>query len=198
MCYSYMYWSEWGKSHTIKKAAMDGSKQIHLTSTKGYATSLTLDYEDKRLYWVEINAGCVMSSDFNGNAKKTIIDKGLHPLGLTLFKDSVYFSESVTGDVYKVHKDGGVPNKIYWLPESATDLAVFHTPKTRGSNQCFTNNGGCKNLCLALPNPMGKQSFVCACPTHYTLQNNICIRKFFYFCINPIIHLYMFFDRERM
>lgn len=83
------------------------------------------------------------------------------------------------GGIYQTRKK---PNqtieKIYSLPDSATDLLVFHATKQRGSNPCSSSNGGCKHLCLALPNPSGGEPvYTCACPTHYTLQNETCMRE---------------------
>lgn len=92
-----MYWSEWGKSRSIKKAALDGSQQTSFPSTMGQATSLTLDESERRLYWVEINAGTIMSSDLDGNDRTVIVRNLARPLGLALYKDHLYWSVSEGG-----------------------------------------------------------------------------------------------------
>jgi low density lipoprotein receptor-related protein 5/6 len=93
-----MYWSEWGTSKSIKKAAMDGSKVRKLVSTKGYASDLTLDYDRRRLYWIEINSAVISSSDLDGNDGKVIIKENIYkPVGLTLYKDFIYWSDNNTG-----------------------------------------------------------------------------------------------------
>lgn len=92
-----MYWSELGKSQSIKKAALDGSQQTSFSTTRGPATSLTLDEFDRRLYWVEINAGTIMSSDLDGNDKTAIVRNLLRPLGFALYKDRLYWTVNEGG-----------------------------------------------------------------------------------------------------
>lgn len=92
-----MYWSEWGKSQSIKKAALDGTQQTSFSPTRGQATSLTLDEFDRRLYWIEINAGTIMSSDLDGNDRTSIVRNLLRPLGLALYRDRLYWSISEGG-----------------------------------------------------------------------------------------------------
>lgn len=96
--FSYMYWSEWGTANSIKKAAMDGTNQIKLVSTVRPATGLTLDYERKRLYWAEKDASTIICTDLDGNDQKYIVkDKLFEPIGLTLYKDFIYWSDNKTG-----------------------------------------------------------------------------------------------------
>lgn len=99
-----MYWSEWGKSRSIKKAALDGSHQTSFPSTMGQAASLTLDENDRRLYWVEINAGTIMSSDLDGNDRTVIVRNLMRPLGLALYKDNLYWSVTEGGMLDNYYK----------------------------------------------------------------------------------------------
>lgn len=174
----YMYWSEWGHSNQIKKAAMNGSKQIKLITNKGRASGLTLDYERKRLYWIEIEPSAIRSADLDGNDLRTIIqDTGLNLIGLSLYKDFIYFGDDRTSSIYKALKfDGSGRSKVTTLSDNVTDLLVYHSTKQNQTNQCATSNGGCSHLCLALPadDPVERTKYTCACPTHYKLQNNEC------------------------
>ncbi|XP_030745699.1 low-density lipoprotein receptor-related protein 6 [Sitophilus oryzae] len=178
----YMYWSEWGQSNSIKKAAMNGSKQRKLISTNGRAIGLTLDYERRRLYWAENDHSCNMSAiwsaDLDGNDKKIIVNHGVcNPSGLSLYKDHIYWTDA-TNQLYRAEKyEGSSFTSIMPLSENPTDLIVYQSAKQNQSNQCATSNGGCSHLCLALPadNPDEHTKYTCACPTHYILQNNECI-----------------------
>ena len=64
---SHIYWSEWGSVPRIKRAAMDGSNIVQINRGQtGRANSLTIDYEAKRLYWVDYEINTIVSSDMNG------------------------------------------------------------------------------------------------------------------------------------
>lgn len=89
-----MYWSEWGVSPKIKKAGMDGSNPRVLLMNTGYATGLTLDFEKKRLFWAETKSPTIYSSDLNGFNKKILVSDGFEkPIGLTLYKDTLYWAD---------------------------------------------------------------------------------------------------------
>lgn len=77
---------------------MDGTNQIKLISTIRPATGLTLDYERKRLYWAEKDTPAIISTDLDGNDQKYIIRDNIYePVGLTLYKDYIYWSDNKTG-----------------------------------------------------------------------------------------------------
>ncbi|KAJ8981147.1 hypothetical protein NQ317_013812, partial [Molorchus minor] len=177
--YSYMYWSEWGTTNSIKKATMEGTNQVKLISTVRPATSLTLDYETKRLYWAEKDTPAIMSLDLDGNDQREVIKEHIfEPVGLTLYKEYIYWTDNKTAQISRANKyDGSDYMRIHSKLEGITDLLVYHYLKQKQSNQCVTSNGGCSHLCLALPaeNPEEHTSYTCACPTHYTLHNNECI-----------------------
>lgn len=79
---------------------MDGSGQTTLVSTKGYANSLTLDEDRRRLYWVETTSGCIASSDLNGNAKIVVVRDLGKPGGLALYKDNMYWTDDAIGKYF--------------------------------------------------------------------------------------------------
>ncbi|XP_044749919.1 low-density lipoprotein receptor-related protein 6 [Coccinella septempunctata] len=183
----YMYWSEWGTSNSIKKAAMDGSKQRKLLPTTGSASSLALDYHAKRLYWVEfgISSPAMLSSDLDGNDKKFVLRGGPYrPSAVALDGNYLFWSDSASKKIFKSRKadasaksDENNQEEIYRLSDVTNNLIVYDPEKHNGSNQCFVSNGGCSHLCLPLPgkNPDDLASFTCACPNHYTLQENKCL-----------------------
>lgn len=174
-----MYWSEWGHANCIKKSFMDGTSQQTLILNTRTATGLTLDYEKKRLYWAEVTTPAIVSADLNGLDKIVLAKDDLKkPASLTFYQDFLYWSDD--RQILRVNKTNGESRStVHFLSESATDLLVFHASRQKGFNQCAVNNGGCSNLCLAQPTQNGNEpaGYACACPTHYTAQNNTCIRK---------------------
>lgn len=92
-----MYWSEWGHSNSIKRASMGGTNPVSLINTR-HATGLTLHHQKKRLYWTETTIPSIFSSDLNGMDKQILVKENLRkPIALTLFKDTLYWSDEITG-----------------------------------------------------------------------------------------------------
>lgn len=51
----WMYWSDWGDNGKIERAGMDGSnRNVILWDKIRWVNGLTLDYVNKRLFWVRI------------------------------------------------------------------------------------------------------------------------------------------------
>ncbi|XP_017772684.1 PREDICTED: low-density lipoprotein receptor-related protein 6 [Nicrophorus vespilloides] len=185
----YMYWTEWAplerpsSLNSIKKAAMDGSRAKILVVKTDFAIGLTLDYERRRIYWVEPNTPNILSCDLNGLNKQAISNKMIfRPKGLTMFKEFIYWIDELSVnkvDIKRVNKNNiSSITKIHSFVEPISDLLVISNSKQRKVfNQCAVNNGDCSHLCLALPsaNSDEKLSYTCACPTHYVLQNNTCL-----------------------
>ncbi|XP_046394159.1 low-density lipoprotein receptor-related protein 6 [Ischnura elegans] len=195
----YMYWTDWKRNSRyektqmegrIEKSAMDGSRRILLIGTYGRANGLTIDFVERRLYWTEFDAPAIESSDLNGHNRVQLVTKDMNrPYGLTQYQDYIYWTDWYTGDIERANKTSGDNRtKIHSKLEYITDILVFHNSRQSGWNHCALNNGGCSDLCLALPTPhssslSGRQfndsssispeeSRVCACPTHYTLDTD--------------------------
>lgn len=118
----YMYWSEWGKSQSIKKAALDGSRQTSFSPTRGQATSLTLDESDRRLYWVEINTGTIMSSDLDGNDRTAVVRNLVRPIGLALYKDRLYWSAGEGGTIIFFYQSSSRVNYFFIFRRNISDV----------------------------------------------------------------------------
>lgn len=166
----YMYWSEW-PSDSIRRAAMDGSDLMTIISSANRATGLTLDLDNRRIYWASETELTIEFADWDGKRRTKLLgaeaESSFSPHALTLYDEYVYWSDTNTGDIERVHKLTGqnkslVHNDLGYV----NSLLVYHTSKQSGSNHCRINNGGCSHLCLALP---GHRKMTCACPTHYTL-----------------------------
>lgn len=96
-----MYWSEWGRSGSIKKASMDGGNRTTLVFNSGHAV-LAIDNESRRLYWTDlnVNTSVIISADLNGLNKKILLNEtGLKISGLAIYKEFLYWSDDANGNV---------------------------------------------------------------------------------------------------
>lgn len=167
----YMYWCEW-PSDSIRRAALDGSDLITIISGANRASGLTIDPDNRRLYWAsQSRPAAIESADWDGKRRQTLVSSDIEePYAVTLYQDYVYWSDWNSGDIKRVHKLSGLNQTlVHSNLDFTSSLLVYHANRQSGTNQCRVNNGGCQHLCLALP---GRRGMTCACPTHYVLAKD--------------------------
>lgn len=172
----YMYWTE-RPTDSIRRATMDGGDLLTIVLNSYQATGLTLDPEQRRIYWSNQNEPtAIESADWDGKKRTKLklasgdAETAFFPRRLTIYQEHLYWSDLTTGDIERANKITGQNRTIVHKNlGDVNSLIVFHTSRQTGSNQCRTNNGGCSHLCLSLP---GQRKMTCACPTHYTLAND--------------------------
>lgn len=82
-----MYWSDWGKTGRIERAAMDGTRNEILMERLGRANGLTIDFMKSRLFWTALDTPAIESSDLSGLHRRQIIATEIQkPYGLTQYQ----------------------------------------------------------------------------------------------------------------
>uniref|UniRef100_A0A7N6BYU7 EGF-like domain-containing protein n=1 Tax=Anabas testudineus TaxID=64144 RepID=A0A7N6BYU7_ANATE len=173
-----IYWTDWGNTPRIEYANMDGSNRRVIADTHLFwPNGLTIDYAGRRMYWVDAKHHVIERADLDGRNRKAVISQGLpHPFAITVFEDSLYWTDWHTKSINSANKFTGknqeiIRNKLHF----PMDIHTLHPQRQpSGRNRCGTNNGGCSHLCL----PSNK-TYTCACPTgfkkvdHYNCANGL-------------------------
>ena len=85
-----MYWTEWGASPVIGKAGLDGSQPSHLVDSDIiWPNGLALDYQARRLYWVDSGLDRMEYVGFDGQGRRVIIENEnamRHPFGISVYQ----------------------------------------------------------------------------------------------------------------
>ncbi|XP_035692507.1 low-density lipoprotein receptor-related protein 6-like [Branchiostoma floridae] len=185
--FGYMYWSAWSTEPKIERASMDGSNRLVLLDGVGRANGLTIDYQDRRLYWADLDNNLIESSNMQGDDRRQVISGTRMIFTLTLYQDYVYWTDPAAPGIERANKVTGENRTfIHHYPKdkegSIKDTLVFHSSRQPGSsNQCAVNNGGCPHLCLATamsaPTPTSAEAPLdllvkCDCPSHWTLDSD--------------------------
>ncbi|XP_070568538.1 low-density lipoprotein receptor-related protein 6-like isoform X1 [Ptychodera flava] len=161
-----MYWTDWGETPKIERAGMDGTERRVIVNENIYwPNGLTIDYEAKRIYWADAKLSFIHHSNFNGTDRQSVLEGSLpHPFALTLFGETLFWTDWHTRSIHSCHKLTGNDRKIVHEEIfSPMDIHVFSSVRQpTGVSPCGTNNGGCSHLCLMSPTPPG---YSCACPT---------------------------------
>uniref|UniRef100_A0A4W4GUH3 Low-density lipoprotein receptor-related protein 2 n=1 Tax=Electrophorus electricus TaxID=8005 RepID=A0A4W4GUH3_ELEEL len=166
--FGYVYWTDWGDKAFIGRVGMDGNNKSAIITTKiEWPNGLTIDYTNDMLYWADAHLNYIEYSDLEGHHRHTVYDGVLpHPFALTVFEDTVYWTDWNTRTVEKGNKfDGSGRQALINTTHRPFDIHVCHPYRQPiVTNPCGLNNGGCSHLCLL---KAGGRGYTCECPDHF-------------------------------
>ena len=91
-----MYWTDWGSTPKIERAAMDSSsRRTIVTGNLGWPNGLTIDQTTNLLYWADAKLDTIEASDLNGGNRRVILSSAadIHPFGLTAYQGMLYWTD---------------------------------------------------------------------------------------------------------
>lgn len=166
-----LFWTDWDeRTPRIERCSMAGElrKIIFKVDSIGGAwpNGLTLDYQNKRVYWIDAKSDSIHTINYDGDDHHLVIrDEATlsHPFGISLFENHIYWTDWRSNSVFRANKWNG--SDVTLIQRTLTQpfgIQILHSSRQQNVNinPCFNNNGGCSHLCLLSVN----NSFVCACP----------------------------------
>ncbi|XP_070563499.1 low-density lipoprotein receptor-related protein 4-like isoform X2 [Ptychodera flava] len=167
----FMYWTDWGDDARIEKAGMNGcGRTIVIHENIEWPNGLSIDYVNRRIFWVDGKLHLLASAGLNGEARVDVLsdNTGLaHPFSVSVFLNHVYWTEWGTEAIYRAEKfDGGHKTVIAQNLYSPMGIVAYHSLKQMPSrNNCGVNNGKCSHICVASPaiSDCGA-NYTCMCP----------------------------------
>ncbi|XP_057369206.2 LOW QUALITY PROTEIN: prolow-density lipoprotein receptor-related protein 1-like, partial [Daphnia carinata] len=174
----YLYWTDWGDKAHIGKVGLGGSQpRVIVNTSLGWPNALAISYETNEVFWADAREDYIAVVDLEGRNPRIVLSRGentnvrLHHIcALTVFEDSIYWTDWETKSVEKCHKyNGGDRETIITTIHRPMDIQVYHPLRQRplAKNPC-ENNGNCTTLCLLKPG-RGSQ---CACPENFILASD--------------------------
>lgn len=96
-----MFWSDWGESPRVSRAGLDGSNQTNIVQTFiTWPNGLTLDYPNKKVYWLDARHHYIASVDYNGNNKRMMYTQAVnHPYSLTMVNEHLFWTDWDTSSI---------------------------------------------------------------------------------------------------
>ncbi|XP_055910482.1 low-density lipoprotein receptor-related protein 4 [Eupeodes corollae] len=170
-----VFWSDWGPNPKIEFAYMDGSqRKVIITKGVTWPNGLTIDYPSRKLYWADAKQHAIESSNFDGSDRVKILSSHLpHPFALTIFEDTMYWTDWNTKTVSAANKISGKGfRSVHENFHFPMDVHAYHPARQpEYPDRCQKDRrglrGGCTHLCL--PN---KTSRRCGCPIGLTLKED--------------------------
>ncbi|CAK8674679.1 unnamed protein product [Clavelina lepadiformis] len=164
----YLYWSDYGQTPKIERALLDGSNRTVIASSGiVHPNGLTIDYSTHELFWADDKTSTIEKMSWDGSSR-VIIRQGRNypaPLGVAVYKDYIFWVDSKRNSLLRASKDpSNSENPVVYRDGLANlnAVAVYDQsvhPDDPGTNPCLQNNGGCEQLCFAMPD----DSKVCDC-----------------------------------
>lgn len=129
-----MYWSDWGSAPKIEQANMDSSARKTLVSSGlVWVNSLSLDFQSRLLYWCDAKLDKIERVDFQGNNRLLILDlsfDNLHPFGLALSGDILYWSDWNSRSVYQYNMTSSLREVVVGGMGRPMELHIYDHTKT--------------------------------------------------------------------
>ncbi|CAH0551681.1 unnamed protein product [Brassicogethes aeneus] len=182
-----LFWTDWEKSlPRIERCSLAGLNReivvrVDEDGSGGWANGLTLDYDSRRIYWIDAKSDSIHTTKYDGSDHHEVMSNHellSHPFAITLFENYVYWTDWRTNSVVRANKwTGGDVKVVQKTLTQPFDIKVMHPSRhpTDGVNPCGKNNAGCSHLCLLHLN----HTYRCDCPhiMRLSTDNKTCVEN---------------------
>ena len=176
----YLFYSSITRPAKIFRSYLDGSN-VKVIRQQGLSLpySLSVDYENKRLYWSDSHLSKIQYSDYDGNNTVTLLTSRLVvPVSISVYKYNLFYIDMQLASIFKTSKYYGSSatllranlNNLYQLKVFAADLQT-----TVDNHPCARQNGDCSHFCFAVPSTNSQYALSrhCGCPYGLKLDTNM-------------------------
>ena len=120
---------------------MDGQGRRTIVTEEGQVNIMTIDYIERRLYWVSVDRGTIEMSDMSGGSRRPLFNQLRQPYGVTVYGDQIYWSDWNTRSVEKADKLSGAGRSVIKSRmDFPMDLATFHVSRQQGAGRVSSLN----------------------------------------------------------
>lgn len=203
----FLFWSDWEEDEPrIERATLAGESRKAIFNLKmiggAWPNGITLDYIKKRVFFLDAKSKEIHTIGYNGENHKRILRNPeflYHPFAITIYGNSVFWTDWRLGSVVKADKFTGSNVSIFYHSSTQPfDVKVMHQERQPWDyngeglgktiiSPCEKTN--CSHLCLLSTN----NTFKCACPHMMRLNDDngsVCEKVeeiLFYITNNPEI-----------
>lgn len=91
-----MFWTDWGEDPKIERASMSGdhlSRTVLVWEKIFWPNGLTIDYDERLIYWVDGKLQFIESMDYEGGNRRTVVRDLEYPYAITTFQNRLYWTD---------------------------------------------------------------------------------------------------------
>lgn len=176
----WMFWTDWGENPRIERIGMDGTNRSTIINTKIYwPNGLTLDTANQRVYFADSKLDFIDFCYYNGSGRQQVLAGShylLHPHSLTLFEDTLYWTDRQLNRVLSAHKfKGNNQTVVSHLISQPLSIHVHH-PSLQPISENSCANAPCQHICLL--SPSAQNGYTCKCKAGYrSASDGRCIEE---------------------
>ncbi|XP_062430858.1 pro-epidermal growth factor [Rhea pennata] len=180
-----LFWSSDSTVSSIYRVSLDGSNRRNVLRTTGKINAISLDLIDLRLYWIqhdhEKEVSHIGSCNYDGGAIHLLKNSVRHQLlGMSVFAEHLYYSESKLGMIWRANKYTGKTVVTISLKPSffpPVEIKVVHPFKQPGAREdsqdfekesCDLNKEKCRRR-ICRPD---SRTHRCKCSSGFILSRN--------------------------
>lgn len=168
----FMFWTDWGENPRIERMGMDGTMRMTIINTKIYwPNGLTLDTATKRLYFADSKLDYIDFCNYDGTGRQQVLAGShylLHPHSLSLFEDTLYWTDRQLNRVLSAHKfKGDNQTVVSHLISQPLSIHVHH-PSLQPIKENPCAAASCQHICLLSPSTT--TGYACKCKPGYRLS----------------------------
>lgn len=167
----WLFWTDWGENPRIERVGMDGTMRSTIINTKIYwPNGLTLDTANKRVYFADSKLDFIDFCNYDGTGRQQVLSGShylLHPHSLSLFEDTLYWTDRQLNRVLSAHKFKGTNQTVVsHLISQPLSIHVHHPSlQPMSDNPCI--KASCQHICLLSPSEA--KGYACKCKPGYKL-----------------------------
>ncbi|XP_063218358.1 prolow-density lipoprotein receptor-related protein 1 [Bacillus rossius redtenbacheri] len=170
--FGLLFWTDWdANAPRVERCSMSGYfrktvVRVDQITDGAWPNGLTLDYDLKRIYWIDARSDSIHTTDYDGQDHHEVMrghETLSHPFAIALFENYVYWTDWRTNAVIRANKwNGSDVSVIQRTLTQPFDIQILHPSRQPRDvvNPCGDNNGNCSHLCLLSTNG----TFKCDCP----------------------------------
>ncbi|XP_041779439.1 low-density lipoprotein receptor-related protein 2 [Anopheles merus] len=167
----WLFWTDWGENPRIERIGMDGTMRETIVSTKIYwPNGLTLDVATQRVYFADSKLDFIDFCYYNGTGRQQVLAAShylLHAHSLSLFEDTLYWTDRQLNRVLSAHKYRGTNQTVVSHLISQPLSVHVHHPSLQPMYESPCKRAACQHVCLLSPSePAG---YACKCRPGYRL-----------------------------
>ena len=108
-----IFWTALGYSAKIEMMSMDGkNRRVLHSSGLIWPNGITLDYDTRRIYWIDAHLDRIEYSYYNGSQRTVLASDLSHPFALTIYESLVFWTDWAHNSLFSTHKERSLGIRI--------------------------------------------------------------------------------------